>query len=121
MRKESSVFDFKLTWQRSGVSSPHVPTIYLIGSAVRPALPASSPKPQLEARKVGCNHSDYQLVENGLLQLRICSSGRNADVVDPLHESVALGYVILLFVVADLVSGITIVAITDHQRFQIAR
>ena len=41
--------------------------------------------------------------------------------MDPLNESVALGYVILLFVVANLVSGITIVEIADYQRLQVAR
>src|SRR5438309_6314956 len=74
-----------------------------------------------KARKIWRNYSNHQPIENCLLQLRVCSIGRNTDVVDPLHQPVTLSYVILLFVTAILVIDIAVVAIADHERLQVAR
>src|SRR6266567_3497476 len=46
---------------------------------------------------------------------------KSADVVDPLHQSITLSYVILLFVTAILVIDIAVVLIPDDQRLQVAR
>src|SRR5437660_7582346 len=53
-----------------------------------------SPKPLQKHGKSGVTTPTTNLLKNGLLQLRVCSIGRDTNVVDPLHQSVTLSYVI---------------------------
>ena len=66
----------------------------------------------LEAWKIRCNYPDRQFVNDGLLHLRIHPIREN--VMNPLHQSVALADVIFLFVDAILVIRIAVITIADH-------
>jgi hypothetical protein len=75
----------------------------------------------LEAREIGRDHSDDQLIENGFQQLGICSGRRNANIVHPLYQPVFLAEIIRLFFVAAIrIVRVAIVAITDHQSLKIS-